>query len=293
MRFPMNDRMVLAFIGWLITVRKVSAATIKQYLSGLRTIHLKNGFLPGNLRPDIVNSILKGQEQEDSKSKVPRLAMTIPVMRLLKKLIYMSSMPQHKKRMIWTVCCLAFHGSFRIHELLSKKAELFHPTTTLLGQDIRLVKTKIDGIEEEILVVHLKMPKERSLGPGVNVELFATGTFSCPVNAWKKWRSLDKFKIRATKPVFQLANGKCLTGANLNAEIRTLLGPYIDYNKRKFLSHSFRAGMASMMALAGYKDEEIMRQGRWNSDAFKVYCKTGRANRLKEQRDLARVFANI
>ena len=79
MRFPMNDRMVLAFIGWLITVRKVSAATIKQYLSGLRTIHLKNGFLPGNLRPNIVNSILKGQEQEDSKSKVPRLAMTIPL----------------------------------------------------------------------------------------------------------------------------------------------------------------------------------------------------------------------
>ena len=90
MRFPMNDRMVLAFIGWLITVRKVSAAMIKQYLSGLRTIHLKNGFLPGNLRPNIVNSILKGQEQEDSKSKVPRLAMTIPVMRLLKKLISMS-----------------------------------------------------------------------------------------------------------------------------------------------------------------------------------------------------------
>ena len=154
MRIPMNDRMLLAFIWWLITVRKVSAATIKQYLSGLRTIHLKNGFLPGNLRPDIVNSILKGQEQEDSKSKVPRLAMTIPVMRLLKKLISMSSMPQHKKRMIWTVCCLAFHGSFRIHELLSKKTDSFDPTTTLLGQDICLVKTMIDGIEEEILVVH-------------------------------------------------------------------------------------------------------------------------------------------
>ena len=44
MRFPMDDRMVLAFVGWLITVRGVGASTIKQYLSGLRTVHLKRGF---------------------------------------------------------------------------------------------------------------------------------------------------------------------------------------------------------------------------------------------------------
>ena len=44
---------------------------------------------------------------------------------------------------------------------------------------------------------------------------------------------------------------------------------------------------------AGYRDEEIMRQWRWNSNAFKVYCKTGRANRLKEQRDIARTLSNI
>ena len=43
-----------------------------------------------------------------------------------------------------------------------------------------------------------------------------------------------------------------------------------------------------MMAEAGYKDEEIMRQGRWKSDAFKVYCKTGRRSRLREQRDIAK-----
>ena len=44
MRFPMNDEMILAFVGWLITVRKVGASTIKQYLSGLRTVHLKRVF---------------------------------------------------------------------------------------------------------------------------------------------------------------------------------------------------------------------------------------------------------
>ena len=194
--------------------------------------------------------------------------------------------------MIWAVACLAFHGSFRIHELLSKKVQTFDPTTTLLGNDVRLVKTKIDGALEEILVIHLKSPKEERLGGGINVELFSTGTFSCPVSAWKKWCGIAKNVQSSTKPVFRTQDGKCFSGACFNKELKSLLGPYIDYDKRKILSHSFRAGMASMMALAGYQDHEIMRQGRWHSDAFRVYCKTGRANRLKEQRDLARALAN-
>ena len=75
--------MVLAFIGWLITVRKVNSSTISQYLSGLRIAHLRRGVLPENLRPEIVKSILKGREHSDAIDKAPRLAMTLPVMKLL------------------------------------------------------------------------------------------------------------------------------------------------------------------------------------------------------------------
>ena len=67
----------------------------------------------------------------------------------------------------------------------------------------------------------------------------------------------------------------------------------INYDENKYLSHSFRAGLASMMAAAGYRDEEIMRQGRWHSKAFQLYCKTGRASRLREQRDLAKKVSNL
>ena len=293
MRFPMDDRMVLAFVGWLITVRGVGASTIKQYLSGLRTVHLKRGFFPGNLRPDIIKSIIKGREQQELKTKIPRLAMTLPILKLLKALLKKSNMSLERKRLAWVICCMAFHGSFRIHELLSKKQNTYDPNSTLLGVDVRLVKLKIDGADEEMLVVHLKSPKEQVLSTGVKVELFATNTFSCPVSAWKKWRKVDRFGLSPTKPVFRTQDGMCFTGAQFNRDLKQLLGEYINYDKNKFLSHSFRAGMASMMALAGYRDEEIMRQGRWNSCAFKLYCKTGRATRLREQRDLARNLINV
>ena len=155
------------------------------------------------------------------------------------------------------------------------------------------LQVKVDQQTEEILVFHLKNPKEDHLRKGVNVELFSTGTFTCPVEAWSKWRKLTKCRQASMKPVFRQEDGKCMTGAIFNTELKKLLGKYIDYNKSMFLSHSFRAGFASMMASAGYSDQEIMRQGRWHSSAFTAYCKTGRSSRLKEQREIARTLTRL
>ena len=285
--------MVLAFVGWLISVRKVSASTISQYLSGLRVIHLKKGVWPGSLRPDIVKSILEGHEQEVLKPRIPRLAMTMPIMKLLKKLLTKSNMVLSTKRLIWAICCLALHGSFRIHELLAREELKFDPTSALLGKDVSKLKVKIEGSMEDLLVCHLKNHKEDKLRAGVNIELISTGTLTCPVAAWEKWQQSANLKVEALKPVFRLDKGKCMTGAHFNKILKELLGQYVDYEEKKLLSHSFRAGFASMMAEAGYKDEEIMRQGRWHSQAFMAYCKTGRGSRLKEQRDIARKLTKL
>jgi hypothetical protein len=247
-RFMAPSRMILTFIGWLITVRKISSSSISQYMSGLRTVHLKHGVFPGNLRPDIVASIIKGREHEEvmSKKRIPRLAMTVQVMRLLKALMTSSNMVLEKKRELWVVCCMAFHGSFRIGELLSRNEGSFDPTTTLLGCNVRHMKVVVEGVLEEILVVHLKAPKEDRLCQGVNVELFSTGTFSCPVAAWVKWRKVAKVGPSPTKPVFRTSSGACMTGASFNKDIKALLGKVINYDEKKYLSHSFRSAETSL-----------------------------------------------
>ena len=77
----------------------------------------------------MVKTILHGrQHQENTNEK----AMTIPVMKLLKFLLTKAKMNHGKRRLVWAVACLAFHGSFRIHELLSKKDKEYDPTTTSL-----------------------------------------------------------------------------------------------------------------------------------------------------------------
>ena len=151
----------------------------------------------------------------------------------------------------------------------------------------------IDGIKETILTIHLKCPKEDKLQSGVTVELFTTGTITCPVSAWQKWCNISKVSRCPTKPAFRNEDGSCFIGCQFNKDIKSVLGKVINYDENKYLSHSFRAGLASMMAAAGYRDEEIMRQGRWHSKAFQLYCKTGRASRLREQRDLARKVSSM
>jgi hypothetical protein len=234
--------MILAFVGWLISARKVSSASISQYMSGLRTVHLKHGVMPGNLRPDIVTAIIRGRGNDEAvlKRKIPRLAMTTPVMRLLKALLTRSKMLHARKRLIWSIGTIALAGSFRIHELLSRETASYDPTSTLLGCDIRLQEVTVDGEKEQVLVVNLKAPKEDKLGQGVKVELFATGTFSCPLSAWLKWRRVARVPLCPTKPVFRASDGSCMTGNLFNRDIKSLLGKVIDYDEKRYLSHSFR-----------------------------------------------------
>ena len=61
----------------------------------------------------------------------------------------------------------------------------------------------------------------------------------------------SKVATQKTVPVFRLPNGACYTGKLFNKDIKSLLGRHINYTKKKYLSHSFWAGMAIMMTAAG------------------------------------------
>ena len=56
MELPLTEEDIVVFIGWLIDVRKVKAATISGYLSGLRQLHTAKGIEAPNIRTELVNS---------------------------------------------------------------------------------------------------------------------------------------------------------------------------------------------------------------------------------------------
>ena len=278
MDLPLTNAKTLAFIDWLARVRKLRAATIKTYLSGIRQLHIVQGLESPELRTGLVKLVLKGIDNRDGIATRAgkfkgRLPMTKNTMLLFKKLTQSSKYAEQDKLLIWAVATLAFAGAFRIHEILSKAESTFDPNFTLLGEDLTVSSKN----RQETLHVRLKCPKESRSAAATVVDVFENKSELCPVRAFRKWFSC-KFR-EPHLPLFRFHNGTPLTGAKLNRVMKTLLDPYTDSSVGFFATHSFRIGIASMLGQLGFEDQDIMATGRWSSRVFERYMKLTRTKR--------------
>jgi hypothetical protein len=292
MRLPLTQEKTLIFIDWLINDRKVKAATVNSYLSGIRQLHVEKGIEQPEIRKAMINLIVKGKQNLDNiearRKQLPyRLPVTLTIMKLLKACIRTWTASLDDKLLLWAVSTVAFHGSFRIHEILCKKETEFDPDFTLLGRDVTLTNCKGMTGNRERLSVNLKCPKEARTGKSVVVDVFETKGDTCPIRAFKKWK--NRTERNPDKPLFMNKEQKPLTGRKLNSIVRQLLEKHIDYSKGKVSSHSFRAGMASLLAEKGFEEEEIKITGRWNSRAFECYTKLPRTKREEISRKLGAI----
>ena len=286
--FPLSLGDVLTWVAWLISSRGVRAKTIQVYLAGLRMAHLKRGYFNINLLSDIVKHVLVGLKQRDLhmdklKDKRGRLPVTLEVLRVLRLQIRKSGWALWRKRLVWAVCILGFSGSFRVHEMLSKKQSEFDPTSTLLAGDVG-VETLVDS--SQVLKIKLKAPKEARLRHGVVVDIFPVGSVLCPLLAVRKYIQALPVVLADDKPFFRRLDGLSYTGVAFNADLRKLLKG--TGQEGIITSHSLRAGLASEMGALGYNEADIMQIGRWHSSAYLNYVKNGRLQRMRVAQEVAR-----
>ena len=155
-----------------------------------------------------------------------------------------------------------------------------------------------EGVTTKTLLYHIKDPKENKSPLGIKVEIFENvGSLSwlCAVKSYEKYLAVGNGPA-PNQPLFTMQDGSGYTGRMFNDDIKTLLTGKIDKSLGPLTTHSFKAGMATMMAEAGCSDDQIQLAGRWSSDAFKLYVKMARPrravmaadiwNRLKETRAL-------
>ena len=147
----------------------------------------------------MVRKALKGRGNIQEK-RPSRLAMTPDIMWLLKNKLAKSRLSLVKKRLIWAAACTLFVGSLRSGETLPSNKLVFVKGATLLNKHISKETRYIDGSNRSFLRLFLEAPKEDRTGRGVEVELFETVNFFCPVTALQKWK-------KAT-PNFLLKNEK-------------------------------------------------------------------------------------
>ena len=136
--------------------------------------------------------MLTGQGHEDDdidRDDVGRMPVLVEHLELLWELLPLDkSMSVNEKSAFWAICVLAFFGSFRMTEILSKNARTIDPRTELLKRDIEILERKVGHKRVKFLRVHLKSPKEcRGNKQSIKVEVFSTGNKFCPAEAFKKY----------------------------------------------------------------------------------------------------------
>ena len=155
--------------------------------------------------------------------------------------------------MLWAVFTLAFYGFFRASELVQN----------LHWSDIVIYSNKLS--------VTLHQSKTDPFRHGVTIQIFPTGSSTCPVRAMTCYFKLLN-GTNAGTPVFSAGRFHPLTQRKLNIVIRHLLKQG-GINQLNYASHNFRIGAATTAAAAGLPAWLIKTLGRWNSDAYLTYIR--------------------
>ena len=102
---PASEQILILFVAEL--AQDLAHSTIRSYLSGVRNLHITNGFpdpLPGSLRLNLVLNGIRRVKAHPPKVKLP---VTPLVLHRVRK-VFLSTQEDINKAMMWAACCVGF-----------------------------------------------------------------------------------------------------------------------------------------------------------------------------------------
>ena len=290
--FPWLNNELSHFVGWLME-EGLRSSSIEQYVSNVRSLHAEFDLQMNELQWNIIAKALKGHNNLSTPTP-SRIPITPELMFHLKRKLSISRFSEPNRRLLWATSTAMFLGSFRINEILAPTTSKFCPDSSLLARDIKWESARVGSKEVRLLKLNIKKPKETKGSHNVLVEIFELNKcFYSFTEAWSKWRKSSSLPLSANLPPFRWEDGNLLTPNQFNSILKELLNDRIQYTEGFVASHSFRGGLVSIMAQLGYSEQDIQRQGRWNSDSYKNYIKLGRSARVQDQWDLAAKISSL
>jgi len=267
--WPLTDEAVIEFCKWAGTKNYFSPNTTRAYISTFKFIHKLNNWNTDVCENFLAKSLIRGAENINSPitKQRHRLAMTLPLLKLLGHHISKQNWSNKNKQVIWTASCTAFFGTLRMGEILVLDSNNFDPRFTLTWQDVKSYK--------ECWILHIKSPKSRKIG-GEFVNIFKfEGQNCCPFSAISTLKKMSEFEVSNNLPVFRLDNGKYLTKPVFNETISNLLAHLTGISEKTVSGHSFRAGIPSILGKTLPANNEISKEwGRWKSQSCMLYARS-------------------
>ena len=266
---PASSDTICGYVQFLS--RALKPPTIKNYLSGVRTLHTFLG-KPYNFSEDFhLQLLMRGISRMNPH--VPRRAKPVTPEILL-------TIHQHLDFQlslhctVWACCLLLFYTMARLGSILPASSKV---------RDTQgfLTKSRVNFCEEGILITLLKTKTIQFGRRRLHIPLIKLNSTLCPVRAYAK--SIYFLNHRKYSPAFAfMSQGKVewLTKKlfiNTFREVASAAGiPDVSF----FTGHSFRRGGASWAFQAGVPGELIQICGDWASDAYKQYLEFSMSNKI-------------
>ncbi len=252
-----------------------SVDSIRNYVSGVRTMHQILGFSLDKVNQFILNLTFKGV----SRKPCHQVKQALPISpELLLKMYAVLDNSDINSSVFWCLFVFAFF-------LLARKSNLV-PTTL---QDLKEPKFLLRGdvlIEQHKLLVKMKWTKTIQFGQRVLSSPLVRVKSSplCPVASFKDM--ISKIPAGPGSPLFVLKSGKPVTYNMYLKKLREILSK-CDVDPNSYSTHSFRRGFASFAFRLNVSADKIQLLGDWSSDAYKKYLHMS----LEDKVDIAKFIS--
>lgn len=236
-----------------------SSQSIKNYLNGVRNMHLLLGYPVEHINRFVLNLSLKGI----AKLNPYCLQQSEPITpKILLKMANVLDLSNDTDIVFWCLFLFAFF-------LLARKSNLVPSSHRDIKMKHYLLREDVEEFKNHLIIT---MTWTKTIQTGerkLQIPLIRIkNNILCPVLAYK---NMCKCISASSKdPLFLLPNKKPITYYQFQSKLRECINT-IGLNPQNFSTHSFRRGGATLLFQAGVPAEKIQLQGDWHSDAYKRY----------------------
>lgn len=258
-RQPFRSKLVYQFILWCSASasKRVSTATIKRYLSGLRMWHSLHDKPFPSVDVHRVRLLLKScTRTQDTSSRKVRVGLTLQDVVALTDLL---STPSRRDLVMRSIILVGFWGLARLGELTRSRD---HPTVFIRRRDISF------GSRGHRARIALRLAKTAKPGEVQFIVLSAQPNRLCPINVLQEL--LQRIPGEPDDPLFPGTAPRTPMHRSLVSAFLKANGPM---DTQQWSGHSLRIGGASFQRHAGRGIKSLKRLGRSRSNAYKLYVR--------------------
>ena len=236
-----------------------SAQSIRNYISGVKTMNLILGYSIEHMNTFIINLGLKGIAREHPYC----IKQAEPITPTILMEIYTAfDMTKSENIVYWCLFLFAFY-------LFARKSNLV-PTVKKDLKEKKFLCHKDVECFEDTLIISMRWSKTIQFGDRIlRTPLVAIpGSKLCPVKAYR--HMCATVKAKGDDPLFSLSEKKCIFYKHYQAKLKAVI-KQIGLDSDLYSSHSFRRGGCTFSFQSGIPAELIQLHGDWKSDAYKKY----------------------